>query len=101
MGESRDRVLGEARPRGPDWRTPKSKTISSDEKQTGVGGAGKGGGRMARAQGKFWGAGQAVYLIMVTDTQVHLPAFVKIHPPVPFKRAHSILCKPDLGKPKF
>lgn len=56
---------------------------------------------MARAQGKFWGAGQAVYLIMVTDTRVHLPAFVKIHPPVPFKRAHSILCKPDLGKPKF
>lgn len=62
VGESRDRVLMEARPRGTDWMTPQSKTISSDEKQIGVAGAGKGGGRMARAQGKFWGAGHALYL---------------------------------------
>lgn len=47
---------------GTDWMTPQSKTISSDEKQTGVAWAGKEGRLVARAQGAFWGAGQAQWL---------------------------------------
>lgn len=91
----------EARPRGTDWMTPQSKTISSDEKQIGVAGAGREAGGWQGPRENSGVPDMLCIFIMVTDTRVHLPAFVKIHPSVPFKRAHSILCKADLSKPKF
>lgn len=71
-------VLTEARPRGTDWMTPQSKTISSDEKQIGAVGAGREADGWHGPRENSGVPDMLCIFIRVTDTRVHLPAFAKI-----------------------